>query len=165
MAIIKCQECEKEYSENADKCPNCGNPTPNFQQKPNTEVIIKTEKGFWSYGRLTIGIISIVLFILVSFQSCAAGISNSLHDNGATSGSMGFALAIFLLIAGIVGICTRNSKSKIGAIITTVFYWLGALFTIGSGETYGDLPVWGTISFIFGIIFLISAIKTKKCNK
>lgn len=27
MALIKCSECGKEYSSNADKCPNCGNPT------------------------------------------------------------------------------------------------------------------------------------------
>ena len=55
-------------------------------------------------GRLVVGIISIVLFVLVSFQSCAAGISNTLSANGATSGTSGFILAVFMLTAGLVGI-------------------------------------------------------------
>ncbi len=26
MALIKCSECQKEVSSNAEKCPHCGNP-------------------------------------------------------------------------------------------------------------------------------------------
>ena len=107
-------------------------------------------------GRLVVGIISIVPFVLVSFQSCAAGISNTLSANGATSGTSGFILAVFMLTAGIVGICTKNTTSKVGPIVCTVFYWLGSLVTIGTGSTYGDLPIWGGLSFIFGLIFLFS---------
>lgn len=162
MAMITCSECEKEYSDKADKCPNCGNPTPGFKTEIKAEVVVKRHKGFWSAGRLTIGIISIILFVLVTFQSCAAGISNALQENEAVSGTMGVMLAFCLLIAGIVGICTRNSMSKIGPVVTTIFYWIGSVFTVGSGETYGDLPIWGTISFAFGVVFLISAFKTKK---
>lgn len=116
----------------------------------------------WKNGRLTIGIISIVLFMLITFQSCAAGLSNALQNNGATSGTSGFLLAIFMLTAGIVGICTKNSTSKIGPIISTVFYWLGSILTIGTGSTYGDLPIWGVISFIFGLVFLLSIINIKE---
>lgn len=159
MAMITCKECGKEFSDKADKCPNCGCPTAEKQQ---VNVKVEKERGFWSTGRLTIGIISIVLFFLIGFQSCAAGLSNTLQDNGSTSGTSGFFLAVLLVIAGIVGICTRNSKNKVGAIIATIIYWFGALLTIGTGDTYADLPIWGTISFIFGVVFLISAIKTKK---
>lgn len=166
MALIKCNECGKEFSDKANKCPNCGCPTPD-STTPNTSVAIKVvkEKGFWSTGRLTLGIISIVLFFLVGFQSCAAGLSNALLENGATSGSAGFFLSLMLLIAGIVGICTRNSRSKIGPILSTIMYWFGALLTVGTGDTYGDLPIWGFLSFLFGLVFLISAIKTKKKEK
>lgn len=34
MALIKCPECEREVSDNAEKCPNCGYPLT--QNKPNT---------------------------------------------------------------------------------------------------------------------------------
>jgi hypothetical protein len=52
--------------------------------------------------KLVSGILSIVLFLIVSFQSCAAGISNTLSDNGEVGGSAGVLVAIFLLAGGIV---------------------------------------------------------------
>ena len=58
--------------------------------------------------KLVSGILSIVLFLIVSFQSCAAGISNTLSDNGEVGGSAGVLVAIFLLAGGIVSIATRN---------------------------------------------------------
>lgn len=45
--------------------------------------------------KLVSGIISIVLFAFVMFQSCAAGISNSLAENGESGGSAGLIVAIF----------------------------------------------------------------------
>lgn len=36
-------------------------------------------------SKLVVGIISIVLSILVAFQSCAAGLSNALESNGEVS--------------------------------------------------------------------------------
>ena len=33
------------------------------------------------------------------------------------------------------------------------------------GDVYEDLPIWGFISLVFAIIFLICAIKTKKNSK
>lgn len=165
MALIKCNDCGKEFSSKAEACPNCGCPVTESKAVRNAVVIDHEKvKGFWSTGRLTLGIISIVLFFLVSFQSCAAGLSNALQENGATSGTAGFFLSLMLLIAGIIGICTRNSKSKIGPIISTSMYWFGALMTVGTGDTYGDLPIWGFISFVFGLVYLIAAIKTKKKN-
>ena len=81
-------------------------------------------------------------------------------ENEATSGSQGVIMALAYCIAGIVGIVTRNSVSKGGPIAAAVIYWIGAIFTIGSGDTYEDLPIWGTIAVIFGFVFLYSAIKT-----
>ena len=160
MALITCPECGKEVSDKAEKCPNCGNPLTTNNAKVTAEVI--TQKGFWSSGRLTIGIISILLFVLVSFQSCAVGFGNALEQNKNTTGTNGIGFALFVLIAGIVGICTRNSKGRVGTVITTVLYWLASVLTVDTGNSYGDLPIWGALSFAFGIVFLISAIKTKK---
>lgn len=162
MALILCKECGKEISDRAEKCPNCGFPISEQMQPVN--VSVEKKGGFWTRGRLAIGIISIVLFFLITFQSCAVGLSNTLSENGAATGSSGFFMAFFMLMAGIVGISTRNSKSKIGALISTVLYWIGALLTVGSGDTYGDLPIWGSLAFVFGIVFLICAIKTKKTS-
>ena len=102
-----------------------------------------------------------VLFIIVAFQSCAAGLGNALADNGSDSGSSGFLCALFLLIGGIITMATRNSKGNGGCITAIAFYWLGALFTVGTGDTYPDLPIWGSIAFAFGLINLGSLIVEK----
>ncbi len=150
--MITCKECGKEFSDQADKCPNCGCP---IVPKSVIYVKVKKEKGVWSTGRLTIGIISIIFFLPAIYSSLIIGIM----EESDTSLMSGFFLAIMLLTAGIVGICSRNSKGKGGAIACTIMYWLGAILTIKASVTY---VIWDVISYIFGTVFLISAIKTKK---
>ena len=50
--------------------------------------------------KLVSGILSMILFVIVTFQSCAAGVANSLEANGETSGSAGVFVAI-LMLAGV----------------------------------------------------------------
>ena len=66
--------------------------------------------------KLVSGILSIVLFIVVAFQSCAAGLANALTENGESSGSAGIIVAIVMLAGGIVSIATRKSVGKGGNI-------------------------------------------------
>ena len=47
--------------------------------------------------KLVSGILSIILFVIVTFQSCAAGVANSLEANGETSGAAGVFEAILML--------------------------------------------------------------------
>ena len=116
----------------------------------------------WSTGRLVIGIVSMVLFVLIGFQSCAAGLSHAMSNSEATSGTNGVMTAFFILVAGIVAVCTRKSRSQTVTMIPAAFYWLGAVLTLGTGATYGDLPVWGGISFLFGMVYVVAGIKTGK---
>lgn len=58
--------------------------------------------------KLISGILSMVLFVLVAFQSCAAGVVNTLENNGGSSGSVGFFVAIMMLAGGIVSVITRK---------------------------------------------------------
>ncbi len=162
MALIKCSECGKEISDKGTICPGCGNPilkdevkikSALKEEKVNKDVN-NLERGTWAKGKLAIGIISMFLFILISFQSCAAGLSNTLTENTSGSGTSGLFLAIFMVIAGIVGVATRKSSGKGGTIATIILYWTGSLVTIGTGSTFGDLPIWGAVSFIFGFVFL-----------
>ena len=163
-----CQKCGNEVSDGVKFCPKCGGEltgssavqTDTSADNKVQKIVYMKHKGFWSTGRLVVGIFSILLFVFITFQSCVAGLGNALMENGATSGTQGMITALCYLIAGIVGIATRNSLSKIGPIITAVIYWIGALFTIGAGETYGDLPIWGTFCVIFGLVFMVAAIKT-----
>ena len=115
-------------------------------------------------ARLCIGILSLVLFFVILFQSCAVGIGEALSgDEGGGSGS-GMSVAFLILIAGIVGICTR--KSVVGAYITAAFYAIAGIVGISSiGSIYGDLVVWGVLSLIFAAIFVLGGILTKKTIK
>ena len=70
--------------------------------------------------KLVSGILSIILFVIVTFQSCAAGVANSLEANGETSGSAGVFVAILMLAGGIVSVATRNSEKKGGNIALIV---------------------------------------------
>lgn len=111
-------------------------------------------------SRLVIGIISIVLFVLIVFQSCAVGTANTLEGNGETSGSAGFFLAVCMLIAGIVGIVTRN-KGKGGPIIAGCFYLIGGLLGIANVGSFADLQIWAILSFVFAAVFIIGALRQK----
>ena len=71
------------------------------------------EISFWNHLNCT--------FAFVMFQSCAAGISNSLAENGESGGSAGLIVAIILLAGGIVSIATRNG-SKGGNIALIVLF-------------------------------------------
>lgn len=104
--------------------------------------------------RMVIGIISIILFFLVSFQSCVAGVGNALEGSGESSGTAGFMLALFMLIAGIIGIAGQKSK---GATITAmIFYLIGGIIGIANVGSYSDLQVWSILTFIFAGLYFIS---------
>ena len=77
--------------------------------------------------KLVSGILSIVLFVFVSFQSCAAGLANSLEENGEISGSAGLIVAVLMLVGGIVSIVTRQSEKKGGNIALFILFGLAAL--------------------------------------
>lgn len=110
-------------------------------------------------AKLIIGIISIVLFGIIVFQSCAAGIGNALEDNGETSGSSGFFVAICMLIAGIVGIATR--KGIAGGFVSGGFYAIAGIIGISNYGSFSDLMIWSVLSFIFAIVFIVGSIMTK----
>jgi len=111
-------------------------------------------------SRLVIGIISCVLFLIVSLQSCAAGVGNALADNGEVSGSAGFLLACCMLTAGIIGICCR--KGRAGSIVAGCFYAFGGLIGISNVGSYADLQIWSILSFIFAAVFIITGIVQKQ---
>ena len=106
-------------------------------------------------ARLIIGIISLILTVIIGFQSCAAGVLNAMQENGQSSGTMGFFTGFFIMIAGIIAICARNSKP--GGFVAGGFYIFAFLIGIAGFGNYGDLAVWSVVSFMFGVFFIISS--------
>ena len=112
--------------------------------------------------KLVSGILSIVLFLIVSFQSCAAGISNTLSDNGEVGGSAGVLVAIFLLAGGIVSIATRNSKGKGGNIALIILFGLATIIGLALAGSYLDLKIWAAWCAINVVLAIIASVKTPK---
>ena len=94
--------------------------------------------------KLVSGILSIILFVFVSFQSCAAGVSNALEANGEASGSAGIIVAILMLAGGIVSIATRKSLGKGGNIALIVLFGLAG---------------WCLINAVLAVVALVMAKK------
>lgn len=110
--------------------------------------------------KLVSGILSIVAFFMVTFQSCAAGIGNVLEENGEVSGSAGIIVAIMMLAGGIVSIATKNG-GKGGNIAIIVLYGIAALFGFTLAGSFTDLNIWAGWCLICAVLAIISLVKHK----
>lgn len=110
-------------------------------------------------AKLIIGIISIVLFGVILFQSCAAGIGNAIEDNGESSGSAGVFVALCMLIAGIVAIAAR--KGKAGGFVAGGFYTVAGLMGLINYGSFSDLKIWSILCLIFAAVLILGGILTK----
>lgn len=116
----------------------------------------------WVIGRTVLGILSIVLFIFVAMQSCAAGLGNALSDNGEVGGSAGALCALNLLVAGLIVLVARKTVKKAPMIVAAVLMFLNLFYGMILAGSYADLQIWGVLSFIFGLVYLFSVLRKKK---
>lgn len=158
MALYTCTKCGKKVPWEYEVCPYCRTPRPS--QQPNISQPPKKKKGGGNMKtwKLVSGILCIVLSLFVLFQSCAAGLSNALQDNGEVSGSAGVIVAIMLLAGGIVSIATRNG-GKGGNIALTVMFGIGALIGFTLAGSYGDLVIWAAWCLICAVLAIICLVK------
>lgn len=108
--------------------------------------------------------LSMVLFILVAFQSCAAGVANTLAENGEVSGSAGILVAVLMLAGGIVSVATRKSEKNGGNISLLVLFGLAALIGFTNYGSYSDLAIWSGWCLInagLAVLAMISGNKKK----
>jgi hypothetical protein len=110
--------------------------------------------------KLVSGILSIAMFLIISFQSCAVGLVNIIDDNEAdTSGAGGALVAFFLLVAGIVSTVLWKKISKGGDIALIIIYGLAALMGFSNLGTFSDLAIWSSWALICAILAAVSLIK------
>ena len=119
-------------------------------------------KGFWSAGRLVVGIILFVMSMFILFQSCDAGLVNAWEESSDMGGTAGILVVILMISTGVIAICTRNSASKGGPGTCAGLLFLAAVIGFCNAGVFSDLAVWSVVNIAFGIIFLICTIKTKR---
>lgn len=112
--------------------------------------------------KLVSGILSIVLFVVVAFQSCAAGVANAIEENGEASGTAGIIVAVLMLSGGIVSIATRNMIKNGGNIALIVLFGLAALIGFTNYGSYSDLVIWSGWCLINAVLAVIAMISSKK---
>ena len=178
MAIINCPECKKEISDIAITCPSCGFPLADYlKSKDSTEestvkkpIELGSIKGASHNGsprplpdtksnmktwKLVSGILSMIFFAFVTFQSCAVGITNAISENEESSGTAGVLVAIMMLTGGIVSVAARNNK-KGGNIALVVLFGIGALIGFVLHGNYTDLVIWAMWCSVNAILALVN---------
>ena len=104
--------------------------------------------------KLVSGILSTVLFLVVAFQSCAAGVADAIAGQGG-----GILVGILMLSGGIVSISTRGSQKKGGDIALIVLYGLAALIGFAGFGIYKDLIVWSIWCLVCAALAFVSSRK------
>lgn len=115
--------------------------------------------------KLVSGILSIVFCFATLFQSCAAGIYNTLLDTGDIGGSVGVLVTILLLAGGIVSIATRKSCGNGGDVAIIVLFGIAALSGYVSASVYKDLVIWATWCLICAVLAVVSIVKRSNIKK
>lgn len=166
-----CSRCGKEIPDGVKFCPECGqvvegqvvspqNVVPQQNMVPPQNVLQQQLHSsgkvplIFSTCRMVTGIVSIVLFFFIMFQSCAAGIVNVFSDSDTASGTAGAMLAFCWLIAGIVGLAGKKHAGAVGT--AAGFYILGGLIGMCNVGIYADLAIWSCLSIAFALINILS---------
>ena len=103
--------------------------------------------------KLVSGILSIMLFVWIIFQSFAVGFANIILNTGEFSGFAGIVVAILILAGGIVSISTRNI-GKDGDITLILLFGIATFIgAVMAGTIYLDLYVWA----FWGAVNVITA--------
>lgn len=121
----------------------------------STQEPISSKDYPFAIWKLVSGILSLVLFIWVTFQSCALSVADSLQNNESSDAPGGIIVALMLLAGGITSIAARKSVRG-GNIALIVLFGFGALFGIGAHGVFEDLIVWGGWCAICAILALVS---------
>lgn len=115
------------------------------------------EGAFLKAWKIISGILSILLCCVVSVQSIFAEIGNTLMQTGELSGSAGLLVAILLLTGGIVSIATCNG-SRVGDVVLSILFFLGALIGFFFAGSYTDLIIWALwcLACMFASLFSVA---------
>ena len=113
--------------------------------------------------RLIIGIFSILLSIIIGFQSCAASFGEAITKSETAGGAAGIILGFFMLAAGIITVAARKTTG--GTITAIVAYALGGIVALANQSAFfQDLKIWTVVSFLFAVLLGVSLFMKNKVS-
>jgi len=107
-------------------------------------------------SKLMASIISIVVSVIIFFQSYVARIIETNEGYSGASGTGGVLLAFAMLAGGVVGATAR--KNKAGGITAGAIFLIGAVIGFLSPGVFGDLVIWSVIALVFGVILIVGSL-------
>ena len=124
--------------------------------------------------KLVSGIISCVLFLIITFQSCATAVYTTLDEvtsdtsqySDDTSAGGGIWVAFILLVAGITSSAVWKTTSRIADVALIILFGFAALMGFANLGVFGDLEVWSWWAAICaGMAFISLCLPRKKNDK
>lgn len=104
----------------------------------------------------TIGIITIILFFVVEFDSCAVNLANSFGSIKKVDGTPGMILGLFMLAAGIISLCSKIYRGRI--IASILFYCAAGVIGYCNINSYSEIKIWMLLNAGFAAMLLINLI-------
>ena len=103
------------------------------------------------------GVLSVVVFIFIFFQSCTAEINKTYENDFLNAvSSPGTVLAFLILIGGMIGTIGKNSY--ICGFLGGAIYLGGAIFGLIKQSEVGENGLlWAGVALLFAIVFVIDA--------
>lgn len=92
--------------------------------------------------KLVSGILSIILFVIVGFQSCAAGVADALSESAEFGSGAGLSVAVLMLSGGIVSVSTRSSTKPGSDIALMILFSIASVTGFTMAGSFRDLRIW-----------------------
>ena len=114
MALIKCEDCEKEYSDKATECPNCGCPTISNTISKKREKIEACAVEIQGYERLHPRnfLNGLLVFITILFAWIATLVINKHDHSNIFPGEFQLLLFIMIFLSPFLALLLPSYKKK-----------------------------------------------------
>jgi hypothetical protein len=97
--------------------------------------------------RIATMILSLILMLVVGFQSCAVSVGDSMLGEKASQqgGSIGILMALLFLVGGAFALAFP--------LVSLIAFVLAGVLGLSAGATtsFGDLTIWGIVSLVLAI--------------
>ncbi len=112
--------------------------------------------------KLVSGIISVILSLPISLQSCAVGCAYTMgeYDAGTVSGFLGFIAAALVFSSGVISIAKYRLKNGNTAIL--VLNIIAALSCMGGVIEFHDLAIWGFWALVCAVMAIVMKLNPQK---